>query len=67
MVTGGEFVPDNVSESDFRDEVNRRTFRAGLTTRHGECPYSAKIQTTVPFGKEKLNVWPRDAKGNLIQ
>ena len=61
-----ELVPENVSETDLKEEVNRRTSRAGYTTRYGECPYATKIQTTVPVGKEKLNVWPRDKNGNLI-
>ena len=61
-----ELVPENVSVSDMKDEVNRRTSRAGYTTRYGECPYATKIQTTVPRGKVKLNVWPRDRDGNLI-
>jgi len=61
-----ELVPENVSEKDLKDEVNRRTSRAGYTTRYGECPYVTKIQTTVPFGKTKLNVWPRDKNGRFI-
>ncbi len=61
----GEIVPTNVSEKDLRDEVNSRTAKAGYTTRYGECPYSTKIQTTVPCGKTKLNVWPRDKNGQL--
>lgn len=61
-----ELVPENVSSKDLKDEVNRRTSRAGYTTRYGECPYRTKIQTTVPFGKVKLNNWPRDKNGNLI-
>lgn len=61
-----ELVPENVSEKDLKDEVNRRTAKAGYTTRFGEPPYATKIQTTVPFGKERLNVWPRDKNGRLI-
>ena len=61
-----ELVPNNVSESVLREEVNRRTARAGYTTSLGEPPYATKIQTTVKFGKEKLNVWPRDKHGRLI-
>lgn len=62
-----EIVPDNVSEKDLRDEVNKRSAKAGYTTRFGEPPYATKIQTTVLFGKEKLNIWPRDENGNLIE
>lgn len=41
----GEFVNANASEKDLRDEVNRRTARAGYTTRSGECPYRTKIMS----------------------
>jgi hypothetical protein len=59
-------VPPTVSEKDLREEVNRRTARVGYTTRSGEAPYRTKIMTTVPFGKTKLNIWPRDKHGRLI-
>jgi hypothetical protein len=62
----GEIVPHNVSEKDLRDEVNRRTARAGYTTRLGEPPYRTKIQNIIGFGEQKLNVWKRDENGNLI-
>jgi hypothetical protein len=62
-----ELVPDNVSETDLKNEVNRRTSKCGYTTRLGECPYSTKIMTVVSFGQRKLNVWPRDpVTGKLI-
>jgi hypothetical protein len=61
-----EIVPDNVSEKDIRDEVHRRTAKAGYTTRYGEPTFATKIQTTVPIGKVRLNVWPRDKNGRLI-
>ena len=62
-----EIVPPNVSEADLKDEVNRRTAKAGYTTRYGECPYATKIQGLVGWGEQKLNVWPRDKDGNLIE
>ena len=62
----GEIIPFDVPESDLRDEVNSRTAKAGHTTRYGEPTYRTKIQTTVPCGKTKLNVWPRDENGQLI-
>jgi hypothetical protein len=62
----GEIVSPFVNEKDLRDEVNSRTAKAGYTTRYGEPPCRTKIMTTVPFGKERLNVWPRDENGNLI-
>lgn len=61
----GEIVPANVPEKDLREEVNRRTAKAGYTTKYGECPYRTKIQNH-GFGESKLNVWPRDEQGNLI-
>jgi hypothetical protein len=63
----GEIVPNDVSEKDLRDEVNRRTAKAGYTTKYGECPYRTKIMTVVSLGQTKLNVWPRDiVTGELI-
>lgn len=60
-----EIVPDDVSQRDLREEVNARTYRAGYTTRDGEA-IPLKIQATVSWGQAVLNVWPRDADGNLI-
>ena len=62
----GDVVPFSANEKDLRDEVNRRTCKAGYTTRYGEPTYSTKIQATISFGERKLNVWPRDEQGNLI-
>jgi hypothetical protein len=64
---GAELVPSNVSQADLRDELNRRTAKAGYTTRHGECRAATRIQGLVNWGPQKLNVWPRDKNGNLIQ
>ena len=61
----GEIIPFNVPESELRDEVNRRTAKAGYTTRNGECPYRTKIMSN-GIGESKLNVWPRDENGQLI-
>ena len=60
-----ELVPENVSDKDLRDEVLKRSSRAGYCTRFGESPCRTKIMTTSGVGKEKLNVWPRDKNGNL--
>jgi hypothetical protein len=60
-----EIVPDDIPDKDLREEVNRRTFRAGYTTREGK-PVPLKIMTTVPFGEVRLNIWPRDKNGKLI-
>jgi len=61
-----EIVPENVSRSDLIDESNKRAARAGYCSRSGEPLRTTKIQTSVPFGKTKLNVWPRDRNGKLI-
>lgn len=61
-----EIVPQNVSDKDLREEVNRRTAKAGYTTKYGESTKATKIMTMCNWGKTKLNVWPRDKKGNLI-
>jgi len=55
----------NANEKDIQDEVNRRTAKAGYTTRYGEDPLATKIQNR-GFGESKLNVWPRDKNGQLI-
>lgn len=73
----GEIVPHNVSEKDLKDEVIRRNARVGYTTRSGEPPYRTKIMILPPngqyeknydkiFGERKLNLWPRDKNGKLI-
>ena len=61
----GDMLPFNLPEKDLRDEVNRRTAKAGYTTRYGEPTYSTKIMSC-GFGESKLNVWPRDENGQLI-
>ncbi len=63
-----EVIPQNRSEKDLQDEMNSRSHKAGLTNRQGECCRgTGRIMTTVPFGQQKLNVWPRDEHGNLIE
>lgn len=61
-----DLVPDDYSEKNVIDEANRRSCLAGYTNRHGEPTGHTKIMSTVPFGKVKLNIWPRDEKGNLV-
>lgn len=62
-----ELIPASVSDADLTDEMNFRSCKKGLTNRQGICNKSSgKIMTTVPCGKEKLNIWPRDKQGNLI-
>lgn len=58
-------VDCTVPEKDLQDEVNRRTHKAGYTDRDGQMMVR-KIMTSVPCGEVRLNVWPRDEEGNLI-
>ncbi len=62
----GEIISWDESESNVREEVLRRSAKAGYTNREGGPRGATKIMTTVPCGKQKLNVWPRDKNGNLI-
>lgn len=58
-------VPSTESDSNVRDEVNRRTHKAGYTTRHGDPTFGTKIMGP-GIGDSKLNQWPRDVNGKLI-
>lgn len=63
--SGGEIIPWNANEKDVREEVNRRTAKAGYTTREGNPTFGTK--TMGPgIGESKISVWPRDKNGNLI-
>ena len=55
----GEGVSAFESEANVREEVDRRSAKAGYTRP------STKIQN-MGYGDSKLNVWPRDRNGNLI-
>jgi hypothetical protein len=48
-----------------KEEVLRRSAKAGYTTRNGEPTHGTKIMGP-GIGNSKLNVWPRDKHGNLI-
>lgn len=50
-----EIVPANVNEKDLKDEVNRRTAKAGYTTGLGEPPYKTKIMIMRPTKKYRDN------------
>ena len=43
-----ELVPPSVSDSDMRDEVNRRTHRAGYTDRDGQPMIRREIVSHPP-------------------
>lgn len=63
-----ELIPADRSDKDLQNEMNERSFKRGLTNRQGEsCKGTGRIMVTMPFGESKLNVWPRDAAGNLIE
>ncbi len=49
-----------------KDEINRRTHKAGYTDRDGQMKDPPKIRSFGGIGKTKLNIWPRDEAGNLI-
>lgn len=53
-------------QKDYEQELNIRSHKAGYTTRKGG-PIPLKIMTTSNWGKTKLNNWPRDKNGNLIE
>jgi len=62
----GEIVNWNEGSENVREEVNRRAAKVGYCTKNGEPCHRTKIQNSIPFGKQKLNVWPRDEQGNLL-
>jgi hypothetical protein len=61
-----EVVPANVSRQDLKDEANRRAAKAGYCSRSGDPLNRTKIMSQ-GIGQSKLNVWPRDKNGNLIE
>ena len=63
----GEIVPEDVSSRDLRDEANLRAFRAGYAVTKDGRRQPRKIQSLNPWGKRKLNIWPRDDAGRLIE
>ncbi len=60
-----ELLPFSTPQKDLDEEMNYRSWKAGHTTRYGECPDASKIMAR-GFGESKLNIWPRDSGGNLI-
>lgn len=62
----GELVPQDVTRAELLDEAHFRARQAGYpVTREGKAE-PRRIMTTVSRGATRLNVWPRDAHGNLI-
>ena len=61
----GEIVPWNADKKDVQDEINRRSAKAGYTTRDGNPTHGTKIMGP-GIGQSKLNQWARDENGNLI-
>ena len=58
---------DIMTNSEHQEEVNHRTFNAGYTDRDGKPRDLPKIRIFGGYGEAKLNVWPRDENGNLIE
>lgn len=57
---------EKVNPKVLRDEINQRTYLAGHTDRDGQ-PKVSKTMAAVGLGEPKLNVWPRDKNGNLVE
>jgi len=51
----GEIVSAFANEKSLRDEVNRRTAKAGYTTRYGEPTYRTKIMSAPPNKRYEEN------------
>lgn len=60
-----EIIPANVPEQVVQEEMNHHSWKAGHTNRHGECMRATKIMSQ-GYGESKLNIWPRDERGELI-
>ena len=60
-----EILSTSESESNVKEEANRRATKAGYCTREGNPIYRTKIQNR-GYGESKIKVWPRDENGNLI-
>ena len=63
----GELVPDDVSRRDLLAEANLRARRAGYAVTRDGRPQPRRMQAPSNWGRQKLNVWPRDAAGKLIE
>ena len=63
----GELVPDDLSPRDLRAEAGLRAYAAGHDVRRDGGRPRPKIQGLNPWGRQRLNVWPRDAHGRLIE
>jgi len=61
-----DIIPATESESNVREEANRRTFKAGYTDRDGQPKDRPKIRSFGGLGENRISIWPRDKKGNLI-
>lgn len=62
----GEGVSAFESETNVREEVIRRGYKAGTCNKEGGPINSGKIWSPGGVGETKLNVWPRDENGELI-
>lgn len=55
-------APVFMKTEEFAQKNEERIFK----TRYDTGKVQKRIFSTVPYGKTKLNVWPRDKNGNLI-
>ena len=62
----GEVIPPGTPPAGLQDELNHRTWKAGYTDRDGQAKDPPKIRSFGGIGETKLNVWPRDENGELI-
>lgn len=61
----GETISFSENPANVREEAIRRGRKAGYCASNGEPNERTKIMSR-GFGESKLNIWPRDAKGKLI-
>lgn len=62
----GEVITFNENAGNVKEEAIRRGMKAGYCASDGEPNQRTKIMSR-GFGDSKLNVWPRDENGQLIE
>jgi hypothetical protein len=62
----GEVLPLGTPPAGLQDELNHRTWKAGTTDHDGQPLDFPRIRIFGGLGETKLNIWPRDSEGNLI-
>lgn len=61
-----ELIDPKTDPKDIKEEALRRNAKFGYCTKYGEPTHQTKIMAQ-GIGKSKLNVWPRDRDGRLIE